>query len=1034
MAVEVVVEAFGPGLDAAFVDVIDRLKSRDRLAPVTVVVPANSVGVAARRVLAAHGGGIAGVQFVTPFRLAELLAGARLAAEGRRPISNPVLGAAVRRALRETKGRFHAVGDHPATERAIASAFRELDVLDADELVRLAASGARARDVVALCRATRGRLDGFHTERDLVDAATTLVREHGLPAGFGAVVVYQPERVARPAIELFRSIAAGAPVVAVVGLVDDPELDAPTFELLDALEATIDAASVAAATRAFDASIDQIVSVSDPDDEARHIVRRVLAAARRGVPLERIAIVFANRDPYARLLHEHLAAAGIAHNGVAVRTLADSVAGRTLTAAFALGDHDLRRHDVLAFVATAPVRADGRPVDVASWERCSRQAGVIAGADQWNERLDRLARAHPDRERLVRACSELAAFIREVDGRLRRAKAATSWRELANIAAEVLRRHLPGDRAREGWPVEEQRAFERVQLAIDRLAHLDAIEPEPDLDAFRRALNAELDADLGRIGRIGEGVLLGPLDLAVGVRTDAVFVAGLAEGSFPSRRNDDSVLPDADRAVVGTDVLADRRRAARAEHRKLLSILAMASGERVLFHPRGDLRRTTDRPLSRYALDAVEAIAGTRPDGRELLTLDEKWLDVVPSFAAGVARARFPATAQDVRLRALTHDRPDREAFRRHAVVVADRALASAAELLHARGSARFTRFDGNLSECAIPDLTAAERPLSATRLEQYSVNPFGWFLTNLLGVGVIEAPDAIERMVPLDKGSLFHEILERFIAEHLERGSRKPPDEPWSADDRRRLHEIADEIGREYESKGLTGRAIHWRQDRRRLARDLDQFLLRDDLHRRDHRCTPIAAEFAFGPRGSLPAAPFELRDGRVLHLAGSADRLDAVEGGGYWVIDYKTGKSDGFENLDESNPDEQGTKLQLPIYAHATRHLIATPDAPVTAAYRFLTADGGYRDVRVPLTAGVADRVEYVIRSVCDLILAGLFPNPAQPPDSWGRLFPSVTDPDGRAQAEQARAWTAKSEDPALDPFWAVFEADPVEEVEVE
>ena len=1044
MAVEVVVETFGPGLDAALTDVVERVKTHDRLAPVTIVVPANSVGVAARRHLATRGGGIAGAQFVTPFRLAELLAGPRLAAEGRRPISNPVLGAAVRRALADTSGRFQAVGDHPATERAIATAFRELDVLDDDELARLAASGPRARDVVALCRATRRRLASFHTERDLLDAATKVVGDHGVPRDFGCVVLYQPDRIARPAIRMFRAIAESSSLHVVAGATGDPQLDEPIRELIAALGQPFDDASWDASVRPIDARIDQIVSVSDPDDEARHIVRRVLAAARRGVPLERIAIVFANRDPYARLLHEHLGAAGIAHNGVAVRTLADSVAGRTLTAALSLGDHDLRRPDVLAFVATAPVRVDGRSADAAAWERYSRQAGVLAGAEQWRDRLRRLAAARPHHEHLVRSCDQLVTFIDTLDARQHRLRAAATWSEFALIATDVLRHHLPGERAREVWPAEEQQAFDRVQLAVDRLAHLDAIEPNPDLDVFRRALAAELDADLGRIGRIGEGVLLGPLDLVVGVRADVVLVAGLAEGSFPSRRNDDSVLPDADRAIVGTDVLADRRRAARSEYRKLVSVLAMASGERVLFHPRGDLRRTTDRPLSRYALDAVEAIAGVRPESGALLTLDEKWLDVSPSFAAGVARSVFPSTAQEVRLRTLLHDlartaglqnapesRSAVEEFCDHPIVAADPALGRAVELLRSRASSSFTRFDGNLSSCEIPDLTAGERSMSATRLEQYAVNPYGWFLVNLLDLRLIETPEAIERMTPLDKGSLFHEILERFIGEVVEAGP-KPPDEPWSAGERRRLHEIADEVAVDYESKGLTGRAIHWRQDRRRLARDLDQFLLRDDLHRRDHRCTPIAAEFAFGPHQPYPAVSFPLGEGRALLLAGSADRLDEVEGGGFWVIDYKTGRSKHFENLDEHNPDEGGTKLQLPIYAHATRHLVGSPDSSVTAAYRFLTVDGGYRDVQVPLTPAVIERVTNVIRSVCDLIAAGLFPNPAEPPSSWGRVFPSVLDPDGRAQSEQARAWAAKRDDPALDDFWDVFAAAPEDDEE--
>ena len=78
---------------------VGEAQAADRLAPVTVVVPTNYVGVATRRALARRGG-IAGVSFLTAYRLAELLGAAPLARGGRRPVSTPVLAGAVRQALR----------------------------------------------------------------------------------------------------------------------------------------------------------------------------------------------------------------------------------------------------------------------------------------------------------------------------------------------------------------------------------------------------------------------------------------------------------------------------------------------------------------------------------------------------------------------------------------------------------------------------------------------------------------------------------------------------------------------------------------------------------------------------------------------------------------------------------------------------------------------------------------------------------------------------------------------------------------------
>ncbi len=84
---------FGRPAALALRDAISSAKGDAPLAPVTVIVPSNQVGVAARRLLASgdvgplcgRGSGVAAVSFLTVYRLAELLGSARLAGQGRRP-------------------------------------------------------------------------------------------------------------------------------------------------------------------------------------------------------------------------------------------------------------------------------------------------------------------------------------------------------------------------------------------------------------------------------------------------------------------------------------------------------------------------------------------------------------------------------------------------------------------------------------------------------------------------------------------------------------------------------------------------------------------------------------------------------------------------------------------------------------------------------------------------------------------------------------------------------------------------------------
>ena len=165
-------------------------KHDDPLAPVTVIVPTNYVGVAARRLLAggslgrltSAGEGVAGVTFLTVYRFAELLGAPRLARAAQRPVSTPVLAAAVRQVLTREPGIFARVAEHPATERALVEAYRELSECEERDLDRLAGAGARASEVVRVYRAARAHLhSGWYDERDLMEAATAVAEQRARP-------------------------------------------------------------------------------------------------------------------------------------------------------------------------------------------------------------------------------------------------------------------------------------------------------------------------------------------------------------------------------------------------------------------------------------------------------------------------------------------------------------------------------------------------------------------------------------------------------------------------------------------------------------------------------------------------------------------------------------------------------------------------------------------------------------------------------------------------------------------------------------
>lgn len=1031
---------YGPAATEALHRVVAQAKASDPFAPVTVVVPANSVGVAVRRSLARAetGGqvGIVGLSLLTVYRLAELLGAPALAAAGRRPVTTPVLGAAVRRVLAADPGPLRRVADHPATQAAIVRAHRELSDLDDEQLDAVAGHGVTAAAIVAVHRAVRVAIaDEFYEERDLMDAAArTVTARRGTIGELGHVVVFLPQRLSPPAARLLGAVAAHAPLTVVLGLTGDGEADAEpriAARRLGCPEPAAPPGALATGTH--------VVSASDADDEVRHVVREVLRAAIDGVPLERLAIVYASETPYTRLLHERLTAAGIPHNVAEVQSPADGVAGRTLLALLALPETRFARTAVASVLAGAPVRDDEGLVPSPTWERLGRQAGVVRDLDQWDARLAALAervrteRREPDPDAgAATALSErqqgrlaqierLRRFVARLGADLDPTRWSDSWSRNVERCRLLLHRYLGDDRHQSDWPEHEVALAHAVDLALARLAALDAIEPTVSLPVFRRALEAELTTARGRIGTLGEGVLVGPATMALGVELDRVYVVGLVEGMFPSRRQEDSLLADTARALAAPDLPRRADRTAR-EHRALLAVLAAARGDRVLCFPRGDLRKSTDHMPSRWLLDTVEQLAGRRLYGDDLAALARTgapWYTHVASHVDGLARLVVPATAQEHGLRTLLGHTAAGARLDDHPLAREDRALARGLACTRARQSPSFTRFDGNLAGCRIPSPCGPAALTSATALEQWAKNPFEYLMERILGVEIVEAPEDVLSVAAADRGTIVHDALEQFLREVLARGAPDPA-EPWSARDRARMAEIAAEACARFARRGAVGHRLLWDRAQEEIRRDLLTVLERDDERRRAGQLRPVAAELAFGMRGGSPPVEVRLSDGRSLFLRGSIDRVDRAADGSLAVVDYKTGRPDP-RRIGPADPDRAGTLLQLFVYAQAARAALGPPDAQVRSTYWFVSQRGGFEEQGYEITPAVAERFDVVLRTIVDGIAAGVFPCAVEPA-VWEPPWRTFSNPDGLGSGARAREWAAKQHDPAVAAYRAL------------
>lgn len=973
----------------AVATLVEALRSDDPLTPVTVAVPSPLAGLALRRALGARSGFV-NVRFTALARVAELLGAPTLAAQDRRPLSPALRLEAIHRALELDEGGVLAnVRNHPATAGALAATFDDLADVDDEARAQLATRSERAATVVRLYERYRELTADCYDVADVARAAARAVRD-GAPTAdeAGHVVLHLPLGITTAELELLAALAERQRLTALIGHTGDAHVDEELGgALVRQLAPLLGEPVFVHDSTAAPPVAQRLLCAPDPDDEVRAVARELDARARAGASLGRVALLYRVPEPYERLVPEVLTTAGIPWTGAAPRRLADSAAGRLLLGLLALPEHDLARDDVAAWLASAPVidPTDRSRVNATRWDVLSREAGVVAGAAQWIDRLTR-RREEVERELGEPADGELDTWQRRHRERTRDDLAALtafvtglaealappdppSWRALARWAEDLFTRYAGTEAQRADWPDTELAAARAIAVVLDELAALDSVLPSsdapPDVDRFRRTLEAELDARMERVGRFGSGVLVGQVGQAYAGDLDVVYVLGAVEGSLPPRGREDPLLPDHERR--GIDALPQHATLRLQERRDYLAALA-AAPERVLTFPRADPRAQRKRLPARWVVESARVHAGHDLTAEALREHERApWFESIESFESLVQRGDA-VSATEYRLAALRRWRDAGRALDEHPLAAG--ALARGFAAADARAAWRATPFDGFIGPS--PDLApGVARPTSPTALQAWAGCPFRYFLARVLRLHDIPRPEETISISPLDEGALIHAVLEEFL-----RGARplSSPDEPWTAEDHQRMREIVERHCDEAERRGITGRPVMWTLARRRITTRALEFLTVDERVRAELGVvpTPDGLERAFGDDGE-PPVEVTLRDGQVVRFRGRIDRVDRSPDGRRTVVyDYKTGRrNDTYEQIAE-DPVVGGHLLQLPVYALAARAADGTDEA--IAAYWF-TAEPDAPLVEVALEDAEARFVD-VVSTIVEGMRAGCFP----------------------------------------------------------
>ena len=646
-------------------------------------------------------------------------------------------------------------------------------------------------------------------------------------------------------------------------------------------------------------------------------------------------------------------------------SLLDMLAGpdESVTASDVADDDD--DEPVLAGALRAPAR----------WDRLLVESAVINGRDRWERRLNGLAREWElKREELrtedaesprlnaiadnLRNLEHLRRFALPVIDRLSEFSDAASWGDwldrLGTLAPMVLEKP------------------DRVLAVLGELRPMARVGPVR-LAEVRHVLNERLtelqtEPPRRRFGR----VFVGSPEHVRGRRFAVVFVPGLAERVFPQKQRQDPLLLDDRRETLnGSATASDHlglpdRHDLNAEEQLLLRLAIGAATDRVhLSYPRLQLDEARPRVPSFYALDVERARTGRVPHFR---VLERR------AFRQADARLAWPAPPEaDHAIDDTEHDLGVLGPLL-HRTAIADvtgraRYLLRLDEALRRSLTARWARWQKPRNQPRSPwsrhdglydvsDETKAllaahrldARPYSVSSLQRFATCPYKFLLASIYRLQPREEVEPIERMDPLTRGRMFHEVQAEFVRA-LQRRDALPVTVSRLGDAEAEIDAVLNRVATQYQEDLAPAIDRVWCDEVEAMRSDLKGWL--HHVANEDGAWIPIRAEFGFGfaPGGGRDpesvADPVTL-DGRW-RLHGVVDLIEAKAGptprGELRVTDHKTGRNRTRERMVVGG----GEVLQPVLYGLAVE---ASMDRAVGSSQLFFcTSTGGFEKQVVTL-----------------------------------------------------------------------------------
>lgn len=710
--------------------------------------------------------------------------------------------------------------------------------------------------------------------------------------------------------------------------------------------------------------------------EAEEIVRRVLTlAGERNIAFNDMAILHRLDSSADDLIAAALDRAEVPVYRSAGRSIRHTAHGRAALAMLELLLHDPKRHEIMEFLASpalAPrIPPDLRPMS-ALWERHSKQAGMVQG---WERSIAQLSDHVKQLRRRDRSTHEVstAEDFRNVLQHLQRAsnevESLHSWDGYVRWYIALLDTYFAPTTT-------GPNVLSLIRDRIQALSQLDTVGTAVDPQRFHAAASRAIRrAVINDRGALTNGIFLGNVSTGRSLRFRAIFVAECAERIFPPLIRQDPLLLDGERERINHRLQHSAlplKRDRQQEERMLFRLVEQSATDYLSVSwarrtnstgaPKlpsalllGSIPRMGDELGRVDALEAEGAIvrlparlAGAAPSPTAIAAGD--WDSAVHALDASDFRlALLEATVSNAPRSVLSHLW---DGYSRYDVA------------RQGRNGERFSAWDGVLPADAITH-DPLDSTLSPTALETYASCPYRYFLRHVLRVGAVTEPGTALVMSPLDRGSMVHRILERWVQESLD------DDREWAEflQDNDRLEAIAEiEFDRDHRG-GLSGLPAAWSIVQAEIRADLRE-LVRIERQRAAQGYRPRAAEL------EIEDLPIRIGNGTTLRFRGRIDRVD--EGpDGLIAVDYKTGRAGR-----EADEYRSGAALQLPVYLQGVAKHYGVEPASVSAEYWYASRRGTFARSTIRGADVLTDpELEDAFRTITDGIQAGrFFPYPGE------------------------------------------------------